>query len=286
MIIIVVDDEKPAMEKLVKQLTSIKPSANVIGFLNPLEALEYSSSNNVEIAFLDIEMYGICGLDLAKKLKEVNPCTNVIFVTGYASYAVDAFKIKAQGYILKPASNEDIIEELQAITPMLNPPKKLRAHTFGNFEVFYNDVPIKFRRSKSKELLAYLIDRKGAACTTGEIITALWEERRHDETTKSLLRNVVSDLISSLRNVCDLEIIIKSRNSITINTCNLDCDYYNFLNGDARVISTFSGEYMLNYSWGEMTAAYLYKQSYLKPRASQSRLFDSIGVRRTSNLAE
>lgn len=249
--IIAVDDEQPALEKIVMQLSEI--TNEVKGFSNPNEALEYVKNNAVDVAFLDIEMYGMDGLELARQVKMASPATSVIFLTGHSHYAVDAFKVKAQGYLLKPASKEDIERELEEQTG------GLKVQTFGNFEIFSDGTPVKFGRSKSKELLAYLIDRRGAAATMNEIITVLWENRQGDKNTQSLLRNIISDLTLSLKSASAENLLIKKRNSLSVNVDIIQCDYYDFLNGDMRAVNSFSGEYMTNYGWAEFRLGTLQK---------------------------
>lgn len=119
------------------------------------------------MAILDIEMFGINGIELARPCKMMDAQIKIIFLTGYSEYAVQAFKIRANGYLLKPASNDDIREELlhAASWNLEKTTADIRIQTFGNFEVFVNEKPIVFERHKVKELLAYLVTRKGAYVT-------------------------------------------------------------------------------------------------------------------------
>ena len=89
--IMVVDDEELAVESLVKVIRKVVPDAEISTYLKPTEAFEYLYRNEVDIAFLDIEMTELSGLALAKKCKDIRPTVNVIFVTGYSQYTMDAF---------------------------------------------------------------------------------------------------------------------------------------------------------------------------------------------------
>lgn len=257
--IIAVDDERGALVEITEQLKSIDPDFEVEGFSDPFKALAYAQQNRVKVAFLDVEMYGMNGLELARCMKEKNPQTAIIFLTGHVNYAVDAFKVRARGYLLKPCSTDDVREELKALRTLRKPPAKhcVRVQTFGNFEVFSEDVPVKFGRSKSKELFAYLVDRRGASMSMQDILAVLWEEDTGDAKLQSLLRNVVADLKTSLQSVNGGDIILKTRNQISVNIKKFDCDYYDYLQGDPYAVNSFAGEYMSNYSWAEFTTGTL-----------------------------
>lgn len=258
--IIVVDDEELALKYLKKKIKKIKPESEIIAFCNPNEAYQYMKNNNVHIAFLDIEMYGISGIELAKKLKELHKDICIIFVTGFSQYAVEAFEIHASGYLLKPPTEEAIKRELDFACKSLNiidNDVHIRIQTFGGFEVFVDGVQVQFNRAKSKELLAYLVDRKGAGATTAELAAVLWEDREYDRATKNYFQTIVVDMISSLKNVNADKIILKKRNNISVDINKFECDYYNFLKGDIRAINTYKGDYMIAYSWAELTMGLL-----------------------------
>lgn len=130
---------------------------------------------------------------------------------------------------------------------------RLRVQTFGNFEVFYDGKPVHFRRRRTKELFAYLIDRRGAGSTMGQLISVLWEGRPDTESVRSQLRSLITDLRTTFRDLGENAIIIKQRDLIAVDPTRVDCDYYRFLAGDQGAAKAFRGEYMTNYSWGETT---------------------------------
>ncbi|UQZ87788.1 hypothetical protein C4J81_00575 [Deltaproteobacteria bacterium Smac51] len=162
--IIAVDAEKCSLKQFTDQLAAAVPAAEVQGFSDPKEALAFARQKDIDVAFMEVEMRGLTGLELARELQRHQPRTNVIFVTGEAGYCVEAFALHASGYILKPARAWDIQRELANLR---NPPPKngadgkLRVQTFGHFEVFYGETRLCFGRSRAKELFAYLIDRRG-----------------------------------------------------------------------------------------------------------------------------
>lgn len=133
----------------------------------------------------------------------------------------------------------------------------LKVQTFGNFEVFYRGVPIFFGRSKAKELLAYLIDRRGATVTTAEACAVLWEDKEYNFSLQRQFQTIVSDLMKSLkRHKCD-HFIRRRRNCLSIDVAGLDCDFYKLMAGDKLIAKQYNGEYMSNYSWAETTAGFL-----------------------------
>lgn len=257
--VIVVDDEKHILEYTLRELATLDIVGKADGFRDPSTVLDFVRSNPVDIAFLDIEMPNISGLELAKSIKGTSPETHIIFLTGFRKYAVEAFEIRANGYIVKPATSKKLLAEIENVQSLMRrgQENKIRVQTFGNFEVFYGSVPLKFGLTKTKELFAYLIDRRGASLTMGELATVLWEDSEKAQRSLSFLRHLISDLLSTLNNIGVKDIIIKRRNQIAVDTEKIDCDYYGFLKGDLDSINAFKGEYMAQYSWAAFTTGSL-----------------------------
>lgn len=265
--VVAVDDERISLECLEVVLSDIKEIDTVDCFSSANETLKYFESHTPDIAFLDIEMNEMNGLSLAEKIRQKCPSCKIIFVTCTPKYAINAFQLHASGYLVKPLTKADILSELNFLESenknnSVNNAKssvknKLKVQTFGNFEVFINQEPLKFNRSKSKELFAYLIDRKGANCSIGELCAALWENKKDDEALHSQLRKIISDLKNTLLNAGFPDILVKSRGFLAILPEKIECDYYNFLNKDRNAVNAFTGEYMNQYSWSEFTVGYL-----------------------------
>lgn len=251
--ILIVDDEQNALFELEHTVKSVCKDAQIVGFTSPKDALNFASTHDIDIVFLDIEMRTMNGLQLAKALKDIHPYVNLIFVTGYSQYAVDAFSIRSSGYLLKPASREDVETELEHLRMPITTRTHIRVQTFGNFEVFIDDSPMLFPRARIKEILAYLIDRKGASVTMGELAGVLWEDKPFTTSQKSYLRTLISELMSTLKEYQVESIVIKTHNSIAVDITKFSCDYYDFLRMKVSAINAFCGEYMSNYSWAEFT---------------------------------
>ena len=82
--IIAVDDEKLALDVLVSTIHEVVSDAQIFGFRQPFDAISFAENESCDIAFLDIKMRGMTGLELAKRLKDINAKINIIFVTGYS----------------------------------------------------------------------------------------------------------------------------------------------------------------------------------------------------------
>lgn len=113
--IIMVDDNKIVLNGGLPILMGILPNAAVTGFTKPMEALEYARNNRIALAFLDIEMGSVSGLDVCSELLKINPRTNVIYLTAYPSYAFDAWETGACGFMLKPITAEGIRKQLKKL---------------------------------------------------------------------------------------------------------------------------------------------------------------------------
>lgn len=247
---LVVDDEPLMLEELTEMLENIRPGADVLGFTKPRTALAEMEDQTADVAFLDIQMGGMSGLELAERLKRLHPDLHIIFVTGYQKYAVQAFRLHATGYLLKPVNEEDLERELTFLYGE-RPAGRVRVQTFGGFEVYVEGASVKFGRAKAKELLAYLIDRKGASVTTGEAYAALFEDAEDTVSGKAYFRNIVKDLRESLKAAGAEDILRRGYNSLAIVPKKLDCDYYRFLQGDSLAVNQYRGDYLPQYSWAE-----------------------------------
>ena len=249
------DDEAPALEILNRAVLAAVPDAELRSFTNAPAAVEEVCGKGYQpdAVFLDIRMPGMSGLQMAKLIKESNPRTNIIFVTAYADYAIDALEQHPSGYLLKPPTKEAIETELQNLRypPQETDQKVLRVQCFGNFEVYAAGKPLKFEFSRTKEVFAYLVDRKGAAVNTGELCCALWDDT--GSTRKVQLRKHIADLGHTLADAGAGAAFLKSRNSFAVAKDKIDCDYYRFLNGEIAAVNAYAGEYMMQYSWAEMT---------------------------------
>lgn len=206
-----------------------------------------------DVIWMGVDPPKLDGFDAAERIRRKQPDGNIIFVADRAEYALRAFELRASGYILKPVSEEQVRRELRDLRrPIRQMKQHIIAQCFGNFEAFTEDgVPIHFSRQKSKEALAYLIDRRGAAVTVAELCTALWEEREADAGLKAQCRVLMRSLKVDLQKIRAGDVIRKDWNAWSIDKSLVICDYYDFLAGDEQARDCFQGEYMTQYYWAE-----------------------------------
>ena len=239
------------------------PLATVHGFRNPLEALEFTKETPCEVAFLDIQMREMSGIVLARKLKELYPKLNIIFVTGYSQYANEAFALHASGYVYKPVTADKIVVEMENLrTPVKWKEKGICVNTFGNFEVIVNGEEVSFGREKSKEMLAYLVDKRGKSANRKEIAEVLFEREDYSRTTQNYLSKIVKELVTSLERVGAEKMLKRGVNSYSVDVDAFFCDLYDYEkeNATPNELNRFQGEYMKQYSWAEVTLARLFWQ--------------------------
>lgn len=263
--VIAVDDEQLALKDLMRALEKAMPDGASHGFSSSRRALEYAENADVDVAFLDIRMPGMNGLELAKRLKELQPEMHIIFVTSYDEYAIDAFSLHATGYLLKPVNMDELVRELTFAGERMGEAharddgrasggcSRVRVQTFNGFEVFVDEKPLSFKRSKTKELLALLIDRRGASITTREACAVLWEDAPYNASQRSYFRSLVADLRSTLASVHAEDVVVKQRDSLAIDPGAVDCDVYHFLDGDPIAVNSYKGSYLPSYSWAEFS---------------------------------
>ena len=113
--VIMVDDNEVILSHCLNILEEVMPDATITGFIWPQEAIEYAKTNRVALAILDIELGTASGLELCHTLHEINPCTNIVFLTAYPDYALDAWKTEANGFMVKPLTPEDVREQLKKL---------------------------------------------------------------------------------------------------------------------------------------------------------------------------
>ena len=114
-LVMIVDDEAIALQGAKKVVTDSMPEATVVTFKRCSDAIEYAGANNVTLALLDIEMGKANGFDLSKKLHDINPSTNIIFLTAYPDYALDAWATTANGFLVKPLKKEELQRALDTL---------------------------------------------------------------------------------------------------------------------------------------------------------------------------
>lgn len=259
--ILATDDEKSALNVLTGAIREAVPSAIIHGFRSPAEALEFIKGTKCEVAFLDIQMRDMNGIVLAKKLKEIYPKVNIVFVTGFSQYANEAFALHASGYVYKPVTADKIVIEMENLrNPVKWKETGIYVNTFGKFELIVNGREVSFGREKSKEMLAYLVDKQGKSATRKELAEVLFERGDYSRTTQDYLTKIVKELVNVLERVGAEKMLKRGLNSYSVDVDAFYCDLYEYEkdNVTPEELNRFKGEYMKQYSWAEVTLAHLY----------------------------
>lgn len=119
--IIIVDDEKAILTDSLDVLDEVMPAATIRGFIWPQEAIEYARMNPVALAVLDIELGTASGLDLCQTLLDINPRTNVVYLTAFPDYALPAWTSKACGFMVKPLTPGKVRMQLEKLRYPFSP---------------------------------------------------------------------------------------------------------------------------------------------------------------------
>ena len=253
--ILAVEDEVILLKHLTGRIHEALPEAEILAFDNTDDTLAALSGKEIDIAFLDIMIGNMNGVDLAKKIKAVYPGCDIVFCTGYSDYALQAFDLGASDYLMKPITKEKIEHALSML-------RQTNVHTiqehelyircFGEFEVFYCGEPVIAFTKRSKELLAYLVDKAGAVCTSADISNAIFKS-----SSDSYLRVAKKDLIKILSDIEQEDILIKGWGKLGINREKIQCDYFDYLDGIPSALNQYKGVYMRQYLWAQATLSRL-----------------------------
>ena len=252
---ICVDDERILVEELAAMCMELPEINEVNSFVWASDALDWLENNPVDLALLDIDMPEINGIQLAAEIKNKWPEAAIIFITGYSQYAVDAFAVRAVGYLMKPVSREALAADVSYA--LSGRQKKLSGHitvkTFGLFDIFVDDKPVRFKMAKCKELLAYLVDRQGSSVTRAELSSVIWEDRIYDRRQQKHLDAYIRGLRQTLKEYGIENILEMQAGSLRVIPEQFVCDAYLFFSGDSDAINAYRGEYMTSYSWASIT---------------------------------
>lgn len=257
--VICVDDEPRAVKYTLSQCKQLPEISEAQGFTDAREAIDWLRDHTADLAILDINMPQIDGITLAARIKQLRPQTAILFLTAYKEYAFDAYAVHPTGYLLKPVSQEKLAAEVRYACGEKNaaPFAHIRVKTFGYFDVYVEDKPVSFKLAKSKEILAYLVDKQGSGVTRAELFAAVWEDGMYDRGMQKQLDVYIRSLQESLREYGAEEILEMEKGTLRVRPETFVCDAYLFFAGDSDAINAYRGEYMSAYSWASMTESIL-----------------------------
>lgn len=275
--VIAVDDEQNALNRFERLISQDSRLSLLSTFTKPTEALEYVKSNHVDIAFLDIEMPGMTGLELAEALMDYNPYVEIVFVTAYNQYALEAFRAHATGYLLKPLSREDFTAQIDIMEKKLSKEHiskddKLYVNCLGSFSIRKSPEEgenIRFRTSKAEELLAFLIHSEGRPRSKDMILDNLWPDADIDKAANNF-RVTCTYIRSTLADLGYIDILLRDHDDYSVNISKINCDYIDFrkkvsnienlsLEESQNTVNLYKGSYLENrfYDWAEDARGWL-----------------------------
>ena len=261
---IVVDSDKEALTKLSRTIGSLLPDAERFSYESSMSALAKARETEFDLAFINAQMPELSGLDLGLYLRELYPYINLIFLSENKEGSYEAMRMHASGYVLKTAGKAALKKELEDLRYPEHQKKHKRVfiQTFGNFEIFVDDKPVAFKYQRTKEVIAVLVNNRGAQTTNGEIIASLWEDDGDPEKKRSYLGNLRQDLQNTLAKLKLDGIIHKQRGSMAIAKEKVECDLFDWLEKKKESKYQYIGDYMNQYSWPEYFHAELDEISY------------------------
>ncbi len=264
MMILAVLEKENELRELTEYISALQPDAQIMCFDSSLAALAAARKWEVDTAIMDVELSELNGLDLGQYIQDLYPFVNLIYLAEDRDRGYDAIAQHASGYLIKPASQEAFQRELSDLRhpAAQKNQKRVFAQTFGNFELFVDGRPVAFKYSKTKEIVALLVNNRGAQTTNGEIIASLWEDDGDPEKKASYLSNLRQDLQNTFSKLKLNGIILKQRGSMAIATDRIECDLYDWLEKKQDSKYHYLGDYMNQYSWPEVVHAELDEISY------------------------
>lgn len=263
-----VDDELPALKEM-KYLLNDYP-LEIVGMLQDTRAvLPEIAKTMPDVIFLDIDMPGMSGLELGLKIQEQYADIQIVFVTAYSEYALEAFRAFPLDYLMKPVEEsrfsltmKHLMERYEYQQKLSQKPPKTIIRCFGsNFEVYSDDGEkhyIKFATRQVKELFAYLVNRFEKPVTRLELIENIFNGVE-DSKTVNLLYVTVYKLRNALEAIKATRSSITIRKNYTLETAEGVCDYIDFVRFTDRFICIDDE----NIQRAEQTAA-LYTGAYLE----------------------
>ena len=264
MIALCVDDEYLLLEGLKRAVEASPDITFVKAIDDPFEAEEWAMEHPFDIAFLDVRMPVMSGIELAGQLLQIRPGAAVIFCTGYREYALDAFQVHATGFLLKPIRADKVQQEIDHVKALkagdgaraggdVDAGKTdaaddtlLTVRTYGGFDVRdFKGQPVSFRRNKEKELFAALIHQGGREVSTDCLCNMLWDDNAWMyEKNRQYIYTLFSYLRRTLREAGAGELMTRGETGYSLDMSRI------------RIDETGKGqlEYLPGYAWSSQKA--------------------------------
>lgn len=239
--IVIADDEKKALHLLriiIERYTGFQSPVELHEFSRSSQARDFLMTEEVDLAFLDIKMPGITGLEIAQELfMEKKGLPEIVFVTAYPQYSMTAWQLEVLGYVLKPYDPQQIyrlLDRAQTLHPVKAAEEIPRVICASEFNVFVDHKPIDFRHQKSRELLAFLVFNRGGWVSLDTIIEALLTNAE-EKSSKNYCRIIAYRLKQTLEQAGIGRILETGHGKMRVIPEMIDCDFYHFRKGEQRL---------------------------------------------------
>ncbi len=278
---IIVDDEQPAVEKMTRLLGDSGVVEIKGAFTDAASAVESLKNTMVDVVFLDIEMPSMSGMTLSQKLTEIDQNIAIVFTTAYSKYAVEAFRLDAMDYLMKPFDREQLKQTLDRIIQKKNIKVGVysnKIYCFDKFKVINENSKVSFRTAKAEELFAFFIDKYGAEVSRSEIIDQIWPEFDGDKAVDNFNSNLYY-MKKALRNNGFKIEVERNKDKYKLMIDSGYCDYFEFMSFISNekdikdniiirleeAINLYKGEYLNgnDYTWAERNRLYL-REKYIQ----------------------
>lgn len=256
---IIVDDEVIMLKSFMRLSAGIDGLNVVEQFTYPEDALNYVNSHRIDLAILDVRMPGMSGIELAKKLRAINPEILIVFISAFDEYVRDSNIIGGDYYIVKPYKRDTIemmMQKMLLLSQRFH--KDIYIQMFGRFTIMKNGSPIPLS-GKAKEILALIVSRRGKEISNEEIYSTVWEGREYSNYHMKVYYNALKRLKDVLEDAQISGLLLSTARGQMINTALFDCDYYAWQDDNMESRDRFDGEFLSEYSWGEYILADIIK---------------------------
>lgn len=209
--VIIVDDEPLALRHLAQELERIG-GLNILGqYRNPQLALERITQEPMDAVFLDIQMPGVNGIELAERILQLYPHMAIVFVTAYDEYAIKAFELNALDYILKPIQHERLQKTIQrlgkqapleAVAARNADPENGLIHSLRSLQLELagqKPLTLRWKTVKAQEIFAFLLHHRGTVVKKQVLLDQFWPGIDWKKGLRSFIRPFIRSEKSSMK---------------------------------------------------------------------------------------
>lgn len=232
---ILIDEEQTELELLQKKITQLS-SVKVLGaFTDPHEGLIEVSRKQPDILFLDICIPEVNWMKVAKQLKKAIPDMQIVFLATLDKYALEAFDIQADDYLLKPVDYSRLKQAMVKVTSKLSQQKSAPRQMVGCFQSLHfryeesnqDIVDIHWRTSKAREIFSYLVHKRGKLVRKDVLVDLFWSDMPVKEAYNQLYSTIyqIRKTIKSIN--YNIQIVNREDSyRLLLNDCLVDVDMW------------------------------------------------------------